>query len=60
MIHQKTGKGNDFLGWLDWPVNYDRDEVQRIKVKSQEIIEKVDVLLVCGIGGYLFRCQSCN
>ena len=51
MIHQKTGKGNDFLGWLDWPVNYDRDEVQRIKVKSQEIIEKVDVLLVCGIGG---------
>ena len=51
MIHQKTGKGNDFLGWLNWPVNYDRDEVQRIKVKSQEIIEKVDVLLVCGIGG---------
>ena len=51
MIHQKTGKGNDFLGWLDWPVNYDRNEVQRIKVKSQEIIEKVDVLLVCGIGG---------
>ncbi|MBS5114709.1 MAG: glucose-6-phosphate isomerase [Erysipelotrichaceae bacterium] len=51
MIHQKNGKGNDFLGWLDWPVNYDRDEVQRIKVKSQEIIEKVDVLLVCGIGG---------
>lgn len=51
MIHQKTGKGNDFLGWLDWPINYDKDEVQRIKAKSQEIIEKVDVLLVCGIGG---------
>ena len=51
MIHEKTGKGNDFLGWLDWPVNYDKDEVARIKAKSKEIIEKVDVLLVCGIGG---------
>ncbi len=51
MIHNKTGKGNDFLGWLDLPVNYDKEEVARIKAKSQEIINKVDVLLVCGIGG---------
>lgn len=51
MIHQKTGLGNDFLGWLDWPVNYDQEEVKRIKAKSEEIINKVDVLLVCGIGG---------
>lgn len=51
MVHNKTGLGNDFLGWLDWPVNYDKEEVARIKAKSAEIIEKVDVLLVCGIGG---------
>ena len=51
MIHEKTGAGNDFLGWLDLPVNYDKEEVARIKTKSKEIIEKVDVLLVCGIGG---------
>ena len=27
MIHEKTGAGNDFLGWVDWPVNYDKDEL---------------------------------
>ena len=30
MIDEKTGPGNDFLGWVDWPVNYDKEEVKRI------------------------------
>ena len=30
MIMDKTGAGNDFLGWVDWPINYDKDELKRI------------------------------
>lgn len=51
MIHNKTGKGNDFLGWLDWADRYDKDEFDRIKVCAKRIREQADVLLVCGIGG---------
>lgn len=51
MIHNKTGKGNDFLGWLDWADRYDKDEFARIKVCAKRIREQANVLLVCGIGG---------
>lgn len=51
MIHNKTGAGSDFLGWVDLPVNYDKDEVEEILKKAAELKEEVDVLLVCGIGG---------
>lgn len=51
VIKNKTGKGNDFLGWVDWPVNYDHEELARIIKKAAQIREEVDVLLVCGIGG---------
>lgn len=51
MIHNKTGAGNDFLGWVDLPTQYDRDEVARIKAKAKSLSEEIDVLLVCGIGG---------
>ncbi|MEG0549203.1 MAG: glucose-6-phosphate isomerase, partial [Coprobacillus sp.] len=51
MIHNKTGKGNDFLGWVDLPVNYDKDEVKAINEKANELKNEIDVLLVCGIGG---------
>lgn len=51
MIHNKTGKGNDFLGWVDLPVQYDKEEVKAIKEKVNEIKDEIDVLLVCGIGG---------
>lgn len=47
----KTGKGNDFLGWLDWPVDYDKEELERIIACAKKVQEEVDVLLVCGIGG---------
>ncbi len=51
MIHNKTGAGNDFLGWVDLPINYDKEEVQNILKKAAELKDEVDVLLVCGIGG---------
>lgn len=51
MIHEKTGKGNDFLGWVDWPIHYDQEEFERIKVAAKRIRQQSEVLLVCGIGG---------
>ena len=51
MINEKTGPGNDFLGWADWPVNYDKEEVERIKKDAQYVRDHFDILVVCGIGG---------
>ena len=51
MIHEKTGKGNDFLGWVDWISNYDKDEFEKIKDVANNVRDKAEVLLVCGIGG---------
>lgn len=50
-ITEKTGPGHDFLGWVDLPVNYDREEFARIKIAAQKIQKQSDVLLVVGIGG---------
>ncbi len=47
----KTGAGNDFLGWIDLPVDYDKDEFDRIKKAAKKIQEDSEVLLVIGIGG---------
>ncbi|HIV87250.1 MAG TPA: glucose-6-phosphate isomerase [Candidatus Pygmaiobacter gallistercoris] len=46
-----TGPGNDFLGWLDLPVNYDKEEFERIKKAAAKIRSDSDVLVVIGIGG---------
>ena len=51
MIHNKTGAGNDFLGWVELPENYDKAEVELIKETAASLREKTEVLLVCGIGG---------
>ena len=51
MIMNKSGAGNDFLGWVDWPVNYDREELARIKKDAQYVRDNFDILVVCGIGG---------
>ncbi len=50
-LHEKTGKGNDFVGWVEWPNNYDKEEFDRILNLSEKLKGKFDVLLVCGIGG---------
>ena len=47
----KTGAGNDFLGWIDLPVDYDKEEIARIKEAAKKIQSDSDVLLVIGIGG---------
>ncbi len=51
MLHNKTGAGNDFLGWMDLPVDYDKDEFARIKKAAEKIRSDSDVLIVIGIGG---------
>ena len=50
-LESRSGAGNDFLGWLDLPVNYDKEEFARIKEAAKKIHEDSDVLLVAGIGG---------
>lgn len=47
----KTGAGSDFLGWIDLPINYDKDEFDRILKASEKIQKDSEVLLVIGIGG---------
>lgn len=51
LLLSKTGAGNDFLGWIDLPVDYDKDEFRRIKESAKKIQNDSDVLLVIGIGG---------
>lgn len=51
LIHNKTGEGKEFLGWVDLPINYDREEFRKIQSCAKKIQENSDVLLVIGIGG---------
>ena len=57
-IHEKTGLGNDFLGWVDLPQNYDKDEFLRIKKAAEKIRSDSDVLVVIGIGGSYLGARS--
>jgi glucose-6-phosphate isomerase len=50
-LHEKTGAGNDYLGWIDLPVDYDKEEFSRIQKAAEKIKNDSDVLLVIGIGG---------
>ena len=50
-LESRSGAGNDFLGWLDLPVNYDKEQFAPIKEAAKKIREDSDVLLVAGIGG---------
>ncbi len=50
-LTKKTGAGNDFLGWVDLPVNYDKAEFARVKAAAAAIQKQSQVLLVIGIGG---------
>ncbi|HNG89943.1 MAG TPA: glucose-6-phosphate isomerase, partial [Saprospiraceae bacterium] len=51
LLDSRTGPGNDFLGWLDLPVQYDREEFSRIEAAAERICEQSQVLVVIGIGG---------
>ncbi|MGI6279870.1 MAG: glucose-6-phosphate isomerase [Acutalibacteraceae bacterium] len=50
-VNSKSGLGNDFLGWVDLPINYDKAEFERIKAAADKIRKDSDVLVVIGIGG---------
>jgi glucose-6-phosphate isomerase len=50
-LHEQTGAGNDFLGWIDLPVDYDKEEFSRIQKAAAKIQNDSDVLVVIGIGG---------
>ena len=50
-LREKTGPGNDFVGWIDLPTNYDKDEFARIKAAAKKIQADSEVLVVIGIGG---------
>lgn len=50
-LHDGSGAGNDFLGWVDLPETYDREEFARIKSAAEKIQQTCDVLIVIGIGG---------
>ena len=51
VLHQKSGAGNDFLGWLNLPFDYDKEEFERIKKAAEKIRNDSEVLVVIGIGG---------
>lgn len=50
-LQNGTCKGNDFIGWLNWANNYDKDEFSRIKEVTAKVRENTEVFVVCGIGG---------
>lgn len=51
LLNSRNGAGNDFLGWLDLPIDYDKAEFARIKTAAEKIRSDSDVLVVIGIGG---------
>lgn len=50
-LHEKTGAGSDFIGWVDLPIDYDKEEFARIKTAAKKIASNSDILIVIGIGG---------
>ena len=50
-LHEKTGTGNDYVGWVNWPLEFDKSEFERILQLKKRMEGKYDTVLVCGIGG---------
>jgi glucose-6-phosphate isomerase len=57
-LHNKTGSGNDYLGWLDLPNQFDNNELERIQRSADKIKSDSDVLIVIGIGGSYLGARS--
>ena len=60
LLLSREGAGNDFLGWIDLPVDYDHEEFARIKEAAAKIRKDSDVLLVIGIGGSYLGARAAN
>lgn len=58
VLESRQGEGNDFLGWLDLPMNYDKEEYARVKEAAKKIKSNSDVLVVVGIGGSYLGARS--
>ncbi len=58
MINKRNGAGADYLGWADYPVNYDKEELERIIKDAQYVRDNFEVLVVCGIGGSYLGARS--
>ncbi len=59
LLHERFGQGAEFIGWLDYPVNYDKGEFNKVKEAGSEIRENSDVFLVIGIGGSYLGARAC-
>lgn len=59
LLHEKKGPGNDYLGFMDLPQNYDKEEFRRIKEASKKIRGNSEVLIVIGIGGSYLGARAC-
>ena len=57
-INDKTGLGNDYLGWANYPLTYDKEEVKEIKKWAKYVRDNYEVLVVCGIGGSYLGARS--
>ncbi len=57
-LQDKTCVGAEFAGWMDWPVNYDKEEYDRVKKAAARIRKDADIFLVCGIGGSYLGARS--
>lgn len=51
LLHNGTGAGSDYIGWVNLPTDYDKDEFSRIKASAEKIKSDTDVFIVIGIGG---------
>ena len=60
IIVDKSGPGNDFLGWVNLPSNIDQEELKLLKKTAAFVKENYDVLVVCGIGGSYLGARACN
>ncbi|MDQ0885880.1 glucose-6-phosphate isomerase [Paenibacillus sp. V4I9] len=58
LLHEKKGPGSDYLGWVDLPLQYDKEEFSRIKDAAQRIRGNSDALIVIGIGGSYLGARS--
>ncbi|MFB5936688.1 glucose-6-phosphate isomerase [Peribacillus frigoritolerans] len=58
MLHEKTGPGSDYLGWVHLPLNYDKSEFERIKQAAERIKKHSDAMVVIGIGGSYLGARS--
>lgn len=59
LLHSKKGQGSDYLGWLNYPKNYDKGEFKRIKATAEKIRGNSDVFIVIGIGGSYLGARAC-